>query len=77
MTGDVMIADVVRQWVAQLLPERPDVADAAASVAARAYEGGASVSEACQEAQRFVGSWTRHPSHRQPGGPGLSLGLAS
>jgi hypothetical protein len=76
VSGEVIIAEAVRQWVGQVLPDEPGVADAAAGVATHAYEGGASVGEACREARRYVGSWCRHPSHRRPG-PGLSLGLAS
>ena len=73
MTTELIIADVVRRWTSEVLPDAPEAADAAATLAVRWYSGGASVSEACQEARRFVGSWSRHPSHRTNSAATLSI----
>jgi len=66
MEPELVIAEVVREWALHALPDDTNAADAAAALAVRCYSGGASVGEACQEARRFVGSWSRHPSHRVP-----------
>ena len=63
METELIIADTVRRWAREVLPDQPVAADAAAALAIRCYAGGASVAEACEEARRFVGSWSRHPSH--------------
>jgi hypothetical protein len=44
------------------MPGEPGAANTASAAALRAYAGGASISEACIEARRVVGSWSRHPS---------------
>ena len=67
MPFELLIADLVRDWVEGLLPGEPAAADGAVGVALRCYTGGASVSEACREAQAFTSSWARHPSHQQAG----------
>ena len=64
VTPELMVADSVRRWVDHVLPGDSAAADAATGLAVRCYIGGASVSEACSEARRFTGSWTRHPSHQ-------------
>ena len=63
MNDALFIAHMVRNWACRVLPEEPAVADAAVMVAIRAYAGGASISEACDEGRKFMGSWARHPSH--------------
>jgi hypothetical protein len=62
MSAELILEGTVRSWVDQVLPGEPGAADAAAAVAILAFSGGASVSEACIEARRLVGSWSRHPS---------------
>jgi hypothetical protein len=62
MTAELILDNNVRSWVGHVLPGEPGAANAAAAVAVRAFSGGASVSEACIEARRMVGSWSRHPS---------------
>ncbi|HEX4819527.1 MAG TPA: hypothetical protein VFV00_04925 [Acidimicrobiales bacterium] len=64
METEFIIADTVRRWAHEVLPEEPAAGEAAAALAIRCYMGGASVAEACQEARHFVESWSRHPSHR-------------
>jgi hypothetical protein len=63
VTDDQIVADVVRAWVALELQGEPGIADRAAARAWCAYLEGASVTEACQEAMEFVGSWVRHPAN--------------
>jgi hypothetical protein len=63
VTNDRVFADVVRAWVALELQGQPGVADRAAARAWSAYLEGATVTEACQEAMEFVGSWVRHPAN--------------
>ena len=73
MCSEDLLLALVGDWVAEVLPGATEAAADAAQVALRAYEGGASVSEACTEARRFVGSWYRHPSHWSMGKPSLRL----
>lgn len=73
ITSEELLLDLVRDWVSDVLPGDAEAAADAAQVALSAYEGGASVSEACSEARRFVGSWCRHPSHWSMGKPSLRL----
>jgi len=63
VTVELALADTVRAWVAQELPDEPTAASRAIDLAVRSYTGGASVSEACAEARAFVHCWARHPSH--------------
>lgn len=63
MTNGKRLGDAVRLWVTEELPDEPTVAERAAFVARSAYERGASISEACEEARSFVSSWVRHPAH--------------
>ena len=62
---ELIIAGMVRDWVARALPNDRAAADVAAAYAVHAYTQGASVSEACEEARRLIGSWIRHPSHHR------------
>ncbi|HVX22176.1 MAG TPA: hypothetical protein VHB02_12560 [Acidimicrobiales bacterium] len=64
MTNDVVLAEVVRRWIRQELPGDFGAADRGAMIARVAYAEGASVTEACERAQEFVESWSRHPAHR-------------
>ena len=57
-----VLAEQVRTWADQVAPGVPGLADAAVARALMCYAGGASVSEACREARRLLGSWLRHPS---------------
>lgn len=63
MENGRILAEVVRAWVGAELPGQPGVAARAAQVAAACYDDGSTVSDACAEAVRFVGSWVRHPSN--------------
>lgn len=63
MTHEELLAGVVREWAEREWPGESAAAQAAAAVALRCYAGGASVSEACQQARCFAESWARHPSH--------------
>lgn len=76
MSHEVLLVGLIREWTEGVLPGQPAAADAAAGVALRCYAGGASVSESCREARRFVGSWAHHPSH-QPAPRGEQLLVAS
>ena len=59
---ELIIADTVRKWVGSVAPGVPRLADQAAVVAVRAYEAGASVAEACEEARRYTESRLQHPA---------------
>ena len=65
MTNELLLAGLVREWLEDLLPGEPAAADGAVDVAMRRYAGGASVSDACQDARAFARSWARHPSHQR------------
>lgn len=71
--NNLLLEEVVREWAAKALPDEPGVATRAALLARSAYEHGATVTEACEEARAFVGSWARHPSHRREDGALLRL----
>ena len=64
MEPELVIADVVRRKAEQLVPGNPRAAAAAIGLAERCHAGGASEAEACTEAARFLGSWSRHPSQQ-------------
>jgi hypothetical protein len=67
MTPELVLADMVRRWVGDVLPDDPAAAERAVVIALRLYESGASVAEACEAVRRHVGAWSRHPSrHRAP-----------
>lgn len=76
MTNGQVLAEVVRAWAGAQTPDRPSMADRVAVMAERAYEEGASVVEACRQAQELLRSWSRHPSVQPVGGP-CRLRLAS
>lgn len=59
---ELLVIDTVRWWAADRFPAVPIVADLAVNVALRALAGGASASEACLEARRFLDGCGRHPS---------------
>jgi hypothetical protein len=67
VTDEAVLGRVVREWADHAVPGEQALAEKAAGLAMRCYAGGASMSEACSEARRFVGCWTRHPSHRTIG----------
>jgi hypothetical protein len=64
MDPELVIADCVRRRAAALVPGDQRAARAAVGLALRCFSGGSSVAEACEAANRFLGSWSRHPSHR-------------
>ncbi len=66
MTKQSVLADAVRAWAQGQLPDAEGVAEQAARVALTFYGTGASVSESCREARRFVACWARHPANRSP-----------
>jgi hypothetical protein len=57
-----MLAQVVRDWVGRVMPGEKGAVDAAVAAALRSFAGGASFAEACEEAHRLAGCWSRHPS---------------
>jgi hypothetical protein len=63
MANESVLIEVVREWGAQQPGCDSSAAEGAASVAARAYANGASVTEACQAARAYLRSWIAHPSH--------------
>ncbi len=65
MRNDKVLAETVRAWVAQDLPDVPELAAGAAEVARASYSGGAPVSEACRQAHAYVGCWLRHPANQR------------
>lgn len=62
---ELLVAGMARAWATRLMPGDTRAADGATRAALRSFTGGASVGEACQEARRFVASWSRHPSHHR------------
>ena len=58
-----VLSEIVRTWAQRQACCDAGAAERAASVAVRTYEGGASVTEACQAARAFVRSCSLHPSH--------------
>lgn len=62
MSAELVLAEQVRYWVERVAPGERLLADAAMAKALASYAGGASVSEACQEARRLVECRLRHPS---------------
>ena len=62
MEQELVLAGIVRDWAAATLANE-GLADSAVAVALSAYAAGASVSEACVQARRFVLSWVDHPAH--------------
>ncbi|HVA73309.1 MAG TPA: hypothetical protein VNF71_01925 [Acidimicrobiales bacterium] len=65
MTGELVLAEMVRGWAETRFPDDPGAVDLAVMVAERAYKAGASVSEACQRAMDAVTSRSLHPSQRR------------
>ena len=65
-----LLAGIVRDWALGVLPQETAAADGAVRVAMRSYAAGASVSESCREARKFLGSWSRHPSREHVLNPG-------
>jgi hypothetical protein len=62
---EAVLAEMIRSWVTEQLPGEPAAADRAAFVAVAAHRHGEDLSDACQEARRFVKSWADHPSHQR------------
>jgi hypothetical protein len=58
-----MLANLVREWVEEVDPGDEPTARAAVSTALAYFSGGASVSEAGEEARHTVLCRLRHPSH--------------
>lgn len=63
VTNEQVLADVVRAWVKQQLPDSQGAEGRAAGLALRCYQTGASLSEACHQASVVVESWSRHFAH--------------
>ena len=70
-SSQLELGHLVRRWAERVVPDEPAVAVKAAGVAVRAHSAGASIGEACLQAQSFVECWARHPSNRRPSGAGL------
>ena len=62
MTAELIIAEVVREWVERVVPGDPATADAAVAYAVESFAGGASVTGACEEARRMAICRSHHPS---------------
>lgn len=62
MTGEEVVAEMVRAWAGRRFPDDPDAVDLAVLVAERSYRDGAPVSEACQRAMDVLTSRSLHPS---------------
>ena len=62
MCVELVLTEQVQAWVARVAPQERGLREAAIDRALTTYAGGASVSEACQEARRFVRGRLRHPS---------------
>ena len=62
MLPELVVAGQTKSWVERVAPGQKDLRDAAVARALASYAGGASVSEAGQEARRFVACRMRHPS---------------
>ncbi len=62
MTAEMIIAEMVRDWTRRTLPGDTAAADAAVAYALESFAGGASASEACEEARKMVLCRSRHPS---------------
>jgi hypothetical protein len=61
-SSEEILYGVVREWAGRQCPGDDRAAVLATCAAIRAYASGASVSEACREAQRALECWSRHPS---------------
>ena len=66
VTAEILLAIMVREWTARMLPDEPDLGGRAAGRALECLAAGASVSEAWQEARGYVRSWSLHPSRPRP-----------
>ena len=73
VTAETILVNMVEEWAVREVPRDPDVAAKAAALALQCYVGGASVSEACEEARRFVRCWMRHPSRTRSAKTSLSI----
>ena len=76
MTAEEIIAQVVREWTGTVMPGDRSTADAAVVYALESFAGGASVTEACEEARKMVMCRSRHPSYMAVAGRGR-LAVAS
>ena len=59
MSAELVLAEQVQWWVERVAPGRRRLAEAAVAEALTRFAGGASVSEACEEARRLVDSRLR------------------
>lgn len=62
MTNGAVLGEVVRQWAEHEFPGEDGGAKLAADVARAAYEQGATVSSACEQARAVLSSLANHPS---------------
>jgi hypothetical protein len=58
---ELVVVGTVRRWAKESLPGADGVGDAVVAVALGALAGGASASESCREARRYLESCRRHP----------------
>jgi hypothetical protein len=72
VSNEELLLDIVTTWVARTSPGDIETSRTAAAVALSAYSAGASVSESCREARRFLGCRANHPSR-----PGIPAGRGS
>lgn len=68
------VEKAVRQWVEREVPGEETLAAHAAWIATEAFLAGATVSEACRAAHRFVHSWRDHPANDHAVGLSPHLG---
>lgn len=63
MTGELVLAEMVRGWAERRFPDDRGAVDLAVRVAELAYKDGASVSEACERAMNVLSSRSLHPAY--------------
>ena len=61
MDYEIVLAGAVWDWTKQQCLNESRVAEDAVVVALGSFAGGASVSEACEQARSFVTNWDKHP----------------
>ena len=73
VSAELIVMDSVRSWLNIQNNDSPVLARKAVDVAIHALMDGASISEACAEARRWVDSWRSHPSHQERADAGPNL----
>jgi hypothetical protein len=74
---ELVLAGQVKSWVEKVAPGERQLCEAAMARALASYAGGASVSEACEEARRLVACRMRHPSFSPSTAASKSFAVAS